>query len=610
MIRDLSKALPRTLCFAALVAVLAALWVGWRVAAEGYPVLLVDDLRRLLHRTLLATVVGLVVCEGVAWVLRKVLPKLGERWTGLLALAVAATPWGLLAAYHWNRSHSIRPSQLFQPYALGVNLKLALALGVLFAALAWALPHWRRATRQKAWLGALAALLLVVEASHFGLTRPPAEGKDKIDVLVILVDALRADHLGAAGYGRDTSPAIDALSRDSILFEQAIAQSTFTKSSIASLFTGRNPYQHGLYWGSHQESPGAITSDLLSLDETTLAESFRQRDFLTVGWVQNSHLLDFMGFGQGFVRYRHQQGSVERISEHYLRFLKSGAQRHPYFAYLHYIDLHDPYLPEAPYDALFTEPTDVYADIDLANWGTYLEAVRQGEIVPTDEQVSQFRAYYDGLIRKVDDYLAKLVAELKAQGLYDRTLIVLTSDHGDGFMEHGFISHSTTPYDELSRVPLLIKLPDQAEAGRVVNEQVRLIDLMPTLLEELGARPPRGIAGCALQGLWQKTPEGEDPRPLPCRDALTEIAETGGYPTISVRTRDAKVIHFENRDDEYYALSQDPGERTNLGDPTDPEGQRLRQLALAVVSQRPDATETIELDEAQIRELKALGYIH
>lgn len=608
MLRPYTKALAPTAGLAVLVALGLGLVSAGRHATAGYPLLLLDTLRRNLHWALLGVVVAVATFE----ILRRLLRRL-PTWLGsALAMAVAAAPWVLLSAYHWNRGHGLRPSQLLEPYAIKLNLMLMLPW-LAVVVIAWlALPRWRQGKGRPALIVAVLVVLAGVEVAHLALARIPAGGKPKPDILVILVDALRFDHLGYAGYPRDTTPALDALAADSVVFRQAIAQSTFTKSSIASLFTGRYPYQHGLYWGSHQETPESITSDLLSLDEVTLAEELRDRDYLTAAWVQNSHLLDFMGFGQGFEAYHHQQGSVEQITRHYRRFLASAGRRHSYFSYLHYIDLHDPYRPEPPWDTFFGPiRTDLYGHIDLAEWGQYLEAVRRSDVVPSDDDIEQMKLYYDGLIRKVDEHIGQVIDDLKKTGLYDDTLIVVTSDHGDGFMEHGFISHSTTPYDEVSRVPLLLKLPEGEAAGRVVEEQVRVIDILPTVLETLGARSPRDIAGCALQSLWQRT-EGEtsDPRPLPCRDALTEIAYEGGYPTVSVRTAEAKYIHFDQLDDELYDLRSDPEEQANLSPPTDPEGERLRQIALAVVAQRAEGAETIELTEEQIRELKALGYIH
>ena len=554
----------------------------------------------------------------------RLLNRLGGRlahppWTYLVPAALAAVPWVAWGGFEWNRANGLRPSIFFESYALRLNGQFLLACLILWGLAVWCLsrsePARLASTSARArWTPVAVALLAFVglEVALAQAFQPDSGEKRRPDVLILLVDALRADHLSVYGAERST-PAMDSLAADGVRFEHAIAQSTFTKSSIASLFTGRHLYQHGVYWGSHKETPESIKSDLLSLEETTLAETLSKQGYLTNAWVQNSHLRDFMGFGQGFVDYNDQQGSIQRIHGKAFPFFRGASQRYNFFTYLHYIDLHDPYLPKPPYDSLYGDLSAAYDGIDLANWGSYLSAVRRGEIVPDAEQVQQFRDAYDGLIRMVDDEIGRLIAELKAQGLYDSTLIVLTSDHGDAFMEHGFISHSTTPYEELSRIPLILKLPKQEHAGTVVEPQVRLVDIMPTVLSSVGLDIPRPVAGCDLQSLWAPS---NTPRAANCLLAVSEIAEDGAYPTVAVRSQRFKYLHFETRDDELYDLVNDPLEQRplrleDLAEDSDArrEGQLLMQHALEVHSLRSSDAEQVELDEQQIRELKALGYL-
>ena len=208
----------------------------------------------------------------------------------------------------------------------------------------------------------------------------------------------------------------------------------------------------------------------------------------------------------------------------------------------------------------------------------------------------------------MDDRIALLFEELRRRGRYESTLIVLTSDHGDAFLEHGFISHSTTPYDELVRVPLIVKLPGNRHAGTEVADQVRLVDVMPTLLDLLGLPVPPEVAGCSLQPLWAGGPAAE--RQPGCEEAVIEIAEEGAYPVVAVRAGGFKYIHHEHADDELYDLSSDPAETRNLIGAGLPGAERLRERALEVVAARQTLSgERIELDEKTIRDLKALGYL-
>jgi arylsulfatase A-like enzyme len=517
--------------------------------------------------------------------------------------------------YVLNRRLGVRPAELLESYAGTRNLlylgACALALGLALAGARRALRRPDPGARRAAWLLAAGlAPLVAVEAAR-GLLVWTAPPKGRPDVLVLLVDALRADRLGAYGHGRPTTPALDALARDSVLFEQAIAQSTFTKTSVASLFTGLFPYRHGVYWGGNRENPERVTSDVLPQRLTTLAEVLHAHGYLTAAWVQNSHLRRFMGFAQGFVAWHDQQGPIERINRRVARFAAGPGRRHPYFAYVHYIDLHDPYRPRPPYDALFGDTAGVYDGVDFAAWGAHLDDLRAGRRRLTAGQLEGLGALYDGQLRHVDDQIGRLLAELRAAGLYDRTLIVLTSDHGEGFMEHGFISHSAAPYDELLRVPLLVKFPGGRFAGARVGEQVRLVDLFPTLLEAVGVTGRStvdAVDGCSLLPLVRGG--ASTARPDQCSVAVAEIAEDGDSWTLAVRTGRFKLIRRQDRPHELYDLVEDPGERVDLAGEGRPEEAALARLAETIAAERATtASEKIELDSQLVRELKALGYL-
>jgi len=588
---------------------------GWHYAAAGFPWMAVDGIRLAVDRVLVGALLFLALfLPLLAWLRRR---GAGTGRASLLASVLVAVPFGLAWALWFNLRMGFRPSDLAEGYALWPNLRLlALFVALLVAAWLLALTWTRRRMRadrlppvRAAVL--LALLLVAVNAAPAWRVATAPAGGDAPNVFVILVDALRADHLGVYGHRRDTSPALDAFARDGIVFEQAITQSTFTKSSIASLFTGRAPFEHGVYWGDRRDTADRLTSDVLPDRELTLAEVLRSRDFLTAAWVQNSHLRPYMGFAQGFVSYRDQQGDVDSINRRFLGWLRGPARLESIFAYLHYIDLHDPYRPEPPYDRLFGEPGPVYEGVDFAEWGAYLEGVRTGRIQLSREDVGALELLYDGQIRYLDERIGRLLEELKRRGLYDRSLIVVTSDHGDAFMEHGFISHSAAPYEELVHVPLLVKLPGGRHAGRRVEEQVRLIDLFPTILDVLGVPIPRRVSGCSLTPLLTGGERRSSGVGAPCSWAVTEIAEVeDGPPTLGIRTGNLKYI-VSPGGEELYDLRDDPRELDPLPEPAAPEAlAAFRELAeeIAQLRTRSRAGE-IRLDEKTIRELKALGYV-
>ncbi len=670
MVDAIRRAAAPVLTLSVLVALAVGLARGWGEAAQGFPMLLLDTVRTELDWALAGAALFLVLYA----LLRGVVARRWRPWIGVpFAAAVALAPAVAAGGYRLNRTAGIRPSELFASYPLKLNAAyLAVALVVLVVLVLWLVRRDAPAGASgaagsvgsdgsparglKAALVSVALLALVHGAAAVVFAGPPRMAGARPsapDVLIILIDALRADHVGVYGHERETTPAIDALADDGVVFRQAISQSTFTKTSISSLFTGRYPYQHGVYWGSRTadpEFPGAVTSDVLPDKERTLAEMLSHRGLFTAAWVHNSHLRKFMGFGQGFDLFRDQAGDAARITRLATDWFGGPGRRYRTFAYIHYIDVHDPYRPQPPYDTQFGRYDDPYAGIDLADWGEHLEAIREGKESVSPERLEAMKMAYDGQIRSVDDQIGRLLDTLRRTGRYDGSMIVVTADHGDGFMEHGFIAHSTTPYDELVRVPLIVKLPrsfDQGRhAGTEVTEQVRLIDLVPTILDLVHSPVPDDVSGCSLLPLIDEAGvagtvgesrlasrqaasgdaaggdagtgagqdgAGADRRPDRCRTSVTEIAAEGEEPTIAVRTAAWKVILHGDGKLELYDLTADPGEHHDLagedGAFDRPEPARLLAVAHHAVEARTEAVGRIKLDSESVRQLKALGYV-
>ena len=292
---------------------------------------------------------------------------------------------------------------LAEPRSLIANAILlsALAFGGLLLArslLRWQEGSWRTARTPIAALGLLALIPLGARAWSAGRPRDPGP-----DVLVLLVDVLRADHLGCYGYERPTSPNIDRLAADSVLFEDLSSASTFTKTSIASLFTGLPAHRHGVYMGS-VDTGAEVESDVLSPELTTLAEALYDHGLNTVAWVENRQLRAYMGFDQGFSLYHDQPGSIEVIVDGFLEWLGRWGDEARYFAYLHFLDL-----PRAvsPPVAL---PRDVRKRIQARDGRARphvvgrLQAERsRREIVLSQEALDELEAKYDELILYIDD---------------------------------------------------------------------------------------------------------------------------------------------------------------------------------------------------------------
>ena len=344
----------------------------------------------------------------------------------------------------------------------------------------------------------------IVDRNPATATAPSNAG----NVLFIVVDTLRADHLPAYGYTEIQTPNLDAFAADAIRFDQAFANASWTRPSFASILTGRLPSSHGV-----MAKPDALADELV-----TMPEAFGNAGWETRGIATNFNVAPYFNFHQGFDRYEYLEPNfvlgaddaaaklllvqtlrrvIETVEAKLGRVPPGSAYQdaevvnarltqwlderregdRPFFHFVGYMDPHDPYYPH-PYD------------------GTgYSRAANQR---PRPEEAPRLRALYDGEIEFWDGHFGQLIEDLKRRGLYDDMTIVVTSDHGEEFCDHGGFWHGVTLYDEQIRVPLFVKLPRGERAGTVVRHWVQSIDLMPTLLSRFGLEVPDGVQGGSL----------------------------------------------------------------------------------------------------------------
>lgn len=323
---------------------------------------------------------------------------------------------------------------------------------------------------------------------------------------MLVVDCLRADHLGVYGYSRDTSPAMDALAADGVRFDQAVAQSNWTRASVASLFTGLYLSQHRVPGIGEEDVNPALrdarrqVADLegmrilggnaLSDEFVTLAEVASQAGYRTAAFINQAQMPPYIGFAQGFDVYEMSESGDRGVLDAYRGWLQADSQADaPRFAYLHLLMLHYPYTPP-PRDDLFRETHELFpADAPQA---VRVRTLRQLDVRP--EHGEELEALYDGQIHRADGFVRRIVEALRDGGLYDDTLVLLTSDHGEAFFEHGMYGHAgTNLHAEVTRIPLLLKLPGSRHAGTVVEEPAQLVDVLPTLMEVASVESPEGL---------------------------------------------------------------------------------------------------------------------
>ena len=380
--------------------------------------------------------------------------------------------------------------------------------------------------------------------------------------IVYLVDTLRADHTTPYGYARDTTPELAAFARDAVVFDQAISAASWTKPSVASLMTSLLPGRHRAVQLRDGLDPGLVT----------LAEMLQTKGFTSGAAVANSVIYSAgSNFDQGFDFFAGLHGAANRPSKVVeagpvvdagLRFLDER-RGFPSFLYVHTMDPHVPYTPPAPFDRKY-EPHPVP--------GHPAEDPRYDFKEPLDRE--RLIAQYDGEIAYGDQEFGRFVRELKSRGLYDRALIVFMADHGEEFEDHGKWLHGRSVFDELIRIPMVVKFPGQKGGGTRITQQVQTLDVLPTILEHFDLPVPAApvISGHPLQAVVK----GGAPEP----PAVSEISHRG-FVAHGMRTaRDKYIRRFSPEEDElYFDLRKDPRETVNL---VEQNRERVRLLKAGV----------------------------
>ncbi len=310
----------------------------------------------------------------------------------------------------------------------------------------------------------------------------------RLNLLVVTIDTLRADHLGCYGYFRDTSPTIDALARDSTLFTRCLVPVAQTLPSHLSLMTGVYPLEHGVI--SNLEKPGG--QNYSSTPQLrTLAEFLHEQGYRTAGFVSATPLKRESGIASGFDHFSqpdHARRLGAETTEAALEWLGEKPAE-PFFAWVHYFDPHAPYDAPSPYDRQFTTDEKLEAHLTQRQVPARVQKQRSDKrVVPEEDAWDTRKAVngYDGEIRYTDEQVRTLLARLREAGLNERTLIVLTGDHGEGLGQHGIVMHDAI-WDEQLHVPLIIHVPGRS--AQRVTAAMRSIDILPTVLALMPGLP-------------------------------------------------------------------------------------------------------------------------
>ncbi len=314
----------------------------------------------------------------------------------------------------------------------------------------------------------------------------PANG---YNVVVVVVDALRADHLGAYGYARKTSPFLDSLAGQGLVFEHASSHSTFTRESVSSILSGVPPSENPVGAGWFAKPDPA---------RKNIAELFADAGYRT-GFFSDHPVFEEPVFANGFSEYERLStpwggsGSGANLSKRALEFTSKQVGK-PFMMYMHYLDPHEPYdPPDAFYlrfaKQLYPNPLNVMRDVRPICH----ELIKQG-FGPGEPRFDDLMLRYDAEIAETDAAVEALFRGMAEQGVLDKTIVIVTADHGEEFLEHGFVEHAWTVYEEVLHVPMILWRPGVVPAGRIAD-RVKLVDLLPTLTRAMGVRCDRTDLG-------------------------------------------------------------------------------------------------------------------
>jgi arylsulfatase A-like enzyme len=317
---------------------------------------------------------------------------------------------------------------------------------------------------------------------HADRPAPPDKSEPRIpmkttpSIFIFLIDACQAAHLSAYGYRRKTSPNFEKLAEDGVLFENAYTSASFTRSSVATLFTGLYPERHKVRIERH-----GLDSRFLTIPEFLKSKGYRTAIFTSAAAVSTR-----FGFSQGVDDYYGTFGSWEariKRGESTSQFYEWIANPGPLFAYLHFMEPHFPIIPPPPFLDMFrsTTLTGERRHVIL----TRQDLSEQGHVFSAEE-IQNVVDDYDSTIAYIDGELGKIFDHLRRSGVYDDSLIILLSDHGEGLGEHGAWSHGSHVYEEITRVPMIVKFPEALGWKGRVRRVVQIADIFPTIIDLFG----------------------------------------------------------------------------------------------------------------------------
>ena len=456
---------------------------------------------------------------------------------------------------------------------------------------------WPTVNRTAAMLAVLVIAVLIYATSRMDNGQPAqasvASSPVEKNVLVIVVDTLRADHLSLAGYSRMTTPHLDRFAGTGTIFDNAISTSSWTLPAHASLLTGLYPHEH------HTE----LYDDRLPTNIPIISDWFSQHGYRTAAFSANTFYFSRSnGFGRGFTVFRDSypplsalfvltkagqqfrelayrthlydnllgRDSAEFINDEALQWI--DREKRPFFAILNYFDIHDPYIPPLPYRNRYIDPK-----FRLGQMSISFDHFPSLSAAQTEQEV----AMYDAALNYTDDQLSSLLSRLEERGVLRNTVVVITSDHGEEFGEHGFFTHTNALYSELIRVPLIIVSPGQVPSGVHISTPVSLTNIPSTLIELATQQKSKDFPQTSLVTLWRDpASRTEWPPPISelARMKICQLFPNSTESFQSVTTPEWHYIVGSNGDEQLFRVDTDPLNKNDLAGSAPPGVlDRMRQ---------------------------------
>ncbi|MFO7980777.1 MAG: sulfatase [Candidatus Aminicenantes bacterium] len=444
-----------------------------------------------------------------------------------------------------------------------------------------------------------------------------ANNEDK-NVILISIDTLRADHLGCYGYEKNTSPNIDFLASEGALFLHPFSSSPWTLPSHVSIMTSLYCIHHQIYYSREKMDPSLLT----------LADLLRENNFFSTAFTGGGFVSARYGFAKGFDAYYEGRGGVfhmdsaQLIYESFSDWIDHNRGKR-FFLFLHTYQPHNPYVCPSPYNTQFLDKDAKWEHVNLLGYLGGKQGIYKN--LPEKERKNA-KGLYDGEIHYLDQNLiGPLIEKLKQTALYDKTMIIFTSDHGEEFFDHGAWDHGHSLYNESIRVPLIIKFPESKFKGKKIRNFIPQVDIMPTILDEMQIDYPKLMMDG--KSLFPILKDREKKDRIFLSDIGSNVLHSHIPQKISMNNGPYKLIlnkEFSQKDLDYFTspppntdplelfdLLSDPKEKSNIAQKNPNITAAILQKINEIYSQaKKRNTEKTEIDEKLKEQLKALGYIH